>query len=68
MTTGQIQDLYQNNENMRHYVDHWAWKQGVSKEEVMTYEITRLYGEQLLEKEDNEHEVKYELHQDNGIT
>ena len=67
MTTEQIQDLYQSNEKMRHYVDHWAWKHGVSKEEVIKYEITRLYGKQLLEKEENEHEIKLEIRQDNGI-
>ena len=67
MTTEQVLDLYQNNEKMRHYVDHWSQKHGVSKEEIMKYEIVRLYGEQLLEKEEPKNEIKLEIRQDNGI-
>lgn len=63
-----IQDLYQNDSRMKHFVDHWAAKHHVSKEEIMGYEITRLYTQQLLEKEEPKNEEMYEIRQDNGIT
>ena len=67
---GTTQDFYQSNADFKYYVDHWSWKHKVPVEEVLTYEITRLYMEQLLEKKEatKNEEIKYELHQDNGIT
>lgn len=68
LTQEDILALYQTNERMKHYVDHWSAKHNVSRTEVMNYEITKLYGKQLLEKEINHEEIEYEIRQDNGIT
>ena len=61
-----IQDLYQNNEAFKAYVDHWAWKHNVSTDEVLAYSITRLVALQYTEKEE-EKVYEGEMHQDNGI-
>lgn len=61
-----IQDLYQKNDDLKKYVDHWAVKEGRDVSEVLSFEITRLYAQQLLEKE----EITYEnlkVGQDNRI-
>lgn len=69
MMTEQIQDLYQNNEDFKKYCNHWAAKENKTPEEVAQYEISRLYAEQLLEKEETKNEeIKYEIHQDNDIS
>lgn len=67
---GTTQDFYQNDADFKHYVDHWSWKHNVPVEEVLTYEITRLYMEQLKEKKEatKNEEIEYEVRQDNGIT
>lgn len=60
--------LYQNNADFKRYIDHWAAKHGVTVDEVLHYEISRLYAAQLLKKEDNKNEeIHYEIRQDNGI-
>lgn len=68
MTAKDIQDLYQNNEDFKTFIDKWADKLKVTKTEVINFAISRLYAEQLLEKEDtNNEEIHYEIRQDNGI-
>ena len=68
MTTEQILDYYQNNPDFKRYVDHWAMTIGEKPEVVAQYQISKLYLQQLLYKEENNHEeIQYELHQDNGI-
>lgn len=69
MTPKDILDLYQSNEDVKKYVDHWAAKHHVTVTEILSYEITKLYIKQLLEKEESKNEeIKFEIHQDNGIT
>ena len=67
MTKDNILDCYQNNEDFKHFVDHWAEKHNVPVEEVLTYEITRLYAESIKERRNNNEEIHYEIRQDNGI-
>ncbi len=61
-----IQDLYQNDPDFKHYVDHWAAKDHTEPEVVMKRKITHLVAEQYLNKEE-EKKYAYEIRQDNGI-
>lgn len=61
-----IQDLYRSDKDFAKYVDHWAQKEGKDINEVLTYEITRLYAKQILEKEEETYE-NLKIGQDNGI-
>lgn len=68
MMNENIQVLYQSNADFKRFADHWAAKHSVPVDEILTYEISRLYAEQLKEKENNTNEeIKYEIRQDNGI-
>lgn len=67
MTKDNILDCYQNNEDFKRFADHWAAKHNVPVEEVLTYEITRLYAESIKERRNNNEEIHYEIRQDNGI-
>ena len=62
-----IPDLYQNNPDFKRFVDHWSSKNHRPASEVMNYEISRLYAEQLLTKEE-EKQYEYQVRQDNGIS
>ena len=62
------QDLYLRNPDFQRFVKHWANKQNVSIEEVLSYKISDLYASQLKEKEDTiDERIFYEIRQDNGI-
>lgn len=58
--------LYQSNADFKRYVDHWAKKIHEPAEKVMMFSISKLYADQLLNKEE-EVTYEYEIRQDNGI-
>lgn len=69
MTEKDIRDLYQNNSDFKRFIDHWSSNLKAKPEDVLQFAISRLYAEQLLEKEDtNNDQIKYEIRQDNGIS
>ena len=61
------QDLLKTNKDFKRYCEHWGQKNGDAANDVAEYAISKLYAEQLLEKEEPVNEIQYELHQDNGI-
>lgn len=69
MTGKDIQDFYQNNADFKRFIDHWSDNLKAKPEDVIQFAISRLYAEQLLEKEESKNEeIKYEIGQDNGIS
>lgn len=49
MMTEELYDLYERDEDFRHYVDEWARNHNLSKDEIFRFNILREYVKYLKE-------------------